>query len=187
MYKEEGNEWMKAKTVKHYHAARDCYTYAMTFISKAMKEHPLDPVKAKELQHLQSILLSNRSMVALALHNYGDCIKDSTVSITLWPQNIKAFYRKSKALYALKRYQECLQYCQEAIQMDPQNNELLHLQKECELAITKIKRIEQEKDLAKKKLRRDRTMCYNIAKKSKVRFIFVMIKIIASIGFLKSS
>lgn len=168
MYKEEGNEWMKAKTTKNYHAARDCYTYAMTFIAKEMKESPQEDSKSQELRQLQAILLSNRAMVSLALGNYGECIKDTDVAIAVWPQYIKSYYRKSKALYALKRYEECLQCCRDGLTIDSENKELLKLQRDSEVALAKLKQIENQKILASKKLRRDRTTCFNIARKNKV-------------------
>lgn len=188
MYKDEGNEWMKAKTSKNYHAARDCYTYAMTFIAKEMRDPALEEKKSRDLRDLQAILLSNRAMVSLALGNYGECIRDADVAIALCPEHIKSYYRKCKALYALRRYEESLQCCHDGLNMDAANKELLQLQHENETAIAKLKQIENQKVLAKKKLRRDRTMCFNIAKKNKVlEFSYLVLFLNDSVGIVTSS
>ena len=168
MYKEEGNEWMKMRTVNNYHSARDCYTYAMTFIAKEMIHPPQDENKLEALHQLQATLLSNRAMVSLALKNYGECLKDTNVSIALWPKNIKTHYRRCKALFALKRFQECLDSCHDGLTIDLHNKDILQLQQDCELALLRIQQLQNEKTLTKKKLLRDRSICFNIAKKNNV-------------------
>ena len=172
MYKEEGNEWMKAKTENNYHAARDCYTYAMTFIAKEMIDPPQDDNELEALHQLQATLLSNRAMVSLALGNYGECLKDTNVSIALWPKNIKTYYRRCKALFALKRFQECMDCCHDGLIIDPHNKDMLQLQEDSERALMRIQQLQNEKTLNKKKLRRDRSVCFNIAKKNNVSNTF---------------
>ena len=56
---------------------------------------------AKELEEeklLKSQIYSNRALVSLNLKNFGSCVRDADSSILLWPSNIKAHYRKCKAL-----------------------------------------------------------------------------------------
>ena len=60
------------------------------------------------IEQTRSQLLGNRAMAHLSLKNYGSCIKDCDVALYFWPQNIKAYYRKCKALLGLHRYQPCV-------------------------------------------------------------------------------
>ena len=47
---------------------------------------------------LKSQIFSNRALVSLTLKNYGSCVRDADASLSLWSSNIKAHYRKCKAL-----------------------------------------------------------------------------------------
>jgi len=60
------------------------------------------------IEQTRSQILTNRSLAQLSLKNYGMCIKDCDVALYFWPQNIKAYYRKCKALCALHRYELCV-------------------------------------------------------------------------------
>jgi hypothetical protein len=105
MYKDEGNEWLKRKTDKDTKAARDQYTYSLQFIEKAILElAPTASDERDELDRLKSMVLSNRAMGALNMHNYGMCISDCTLSIGAWVGNIKAYYRKCKGIISLYEY-----------------------------------------------------------------------------------
>jgi hypothetical protein len=53
---------------------------------------------SEEIIMLKSQILSNRCMISLTLKNYGLCIRDADTAIILWPANIKAHYRKCRAL-----------------------------------------------------------------------------------------
>ena len=52
----------------------------------------------EEERMLKSQILSNRAMVSLTLKNNGSCISDCDSSLSFWPGNIKAHYRKCRAL-----------------------------------------------------------------------------------------
>jgi tetratricopeptide (TPR) repeat protein len=172
MYKEEGNQWIKHKdNVKDMHAAYDQYSYALEFIEKAIKElseHP-DKYDRIEIRQLQSILYSNRALASLNLKNYGECIKDSTASISINPSNIKAYYRKCKALVSLRRFTECVTACDEAFVLE-NNTEIAAVKAQCLEGLARIKQAEDARLLETKKLLREVTLSYNIAKKNKVSF-----------------
>ena len=80
---------------------------------------------------LQSQVYSNRAMVSLSLKNYGSCRKDADLALALWPGNIKAHYRKSKALLMLKRYDEALTSSVAGLGVDPGNEQLVAIRDTC--------------------------------------------------------
>jgi hypothetical protein len=52
----------------------------------------------EEETRLKSQILGNRALVCLTLKNYGSCVRDADAAVSLWDGNIKAHYRKCKAL-----------------------------------------------------------------------------------------
>jgi hypothetical protein len=77
------------------------------------------------LQQTRSQILGNRAFAQLTLKNYGMCIKDCDVALYFWSRNIKAYYRKCKALQALHRYELCVDAynaCRKACIDDPAVN-----------------------------------------------------------------
>ena len=80
---------------------------------------------------LQSQVYSNRAMVSLTLKNYGSCRKDADHALALWPGNVKAHYRKSKALLMLKRYDEALASSLAGLGVDPGNDQLASTRDTC--------------------------------------------------------
>ena len=127
MYKDEGNEWMKKSDKKSLHEAYDRYTHALTFLDKALIARKSgegeDPKDVNEdLAKHRSIILSNRAQSSLSLTNYGSCKKDCEQAIALWQGNIKAHYRKCRALYLLKDFDQCVTACQLALSDIDGNN-----------------------------------------------------------------
>lgn len=169
MYKEEGNEWIKKKSPKELHAARDQYTYALEFVTKAIAEHNSTTNQLFELQQLQSIILSNRAQSALLLQNYGECLTDANAALSVWPDNVKAHYRKCKALFALKRFTLCLQACDACLHVDGSNKDILLVRTQCEEAVSKLGRIEAVKTAKAAQLRDDLKVCYELAQRSRVK------------------
>jgi len=47
----------------------------------------------------------------LRLRNFGKAIKHSNNAISINPKYIKAYFRKAKALIALKKYKMCVETC----------------------------------------------------------------------------
>jgi hypothetical protein len=139
LYKEEGNQWVKKGTKKDYNEAYTRYTHALTFMDKADQARA-DGTEATsdstaDLKMIRSQILSNRALASLNIANYGSCCRDCDAAIVLWFENIKAHYRKCKALLMLKKYTECIAACNVALTVDASNKDLVkfRLQSETEL------------------------------------------------------
>jgi tetratricopeptide (TPR) repeat protein len=130
MYKDEGNEFMRKKTVKERHEAIKRYSHALTLLDaadEARKEGNEDEAdKSVNLFHLRSQTFNNRAMALMFLKNYGLALKDLTKvslipspvtdliipqALLYDPENVKAHYRKSKVLFQLKRPEFALKAC----------------------------------------------------------------------------
>ena len=175
MYKDEGNEWMKKGDPKSLHEAYDRYTHALNILEgiavaatsgatsdeqNAERKEFLADLQAKanvsttestiatdeeDTTQLKSLLFSNRAMASLSLKNYGTCKKDADAAIALWSGNIKAHYRKCKALVTLKKYEEALAGCHVALAIDPINAQILAIQDKCTLELEKQQTILENK------------------------------------------
>lgn len=66
--------------------------------------------REEETDLLKSQIFNNRALVCLTLKNYGSCVKDADSSILFWRNNIKAYYRKCRALGKFSTATIC-QYC----------------------------------------------------------------------------
>lgn len=168
MYKEEGNEWLKKKTTKEVIAARDQYTYALEFVFKAMAES-IDEDKRAELSLLGSVILSNRAMTGLLMQNYGMCVADASQSLRGWPDNVKAHYRKSKGLFALKKYPECMEACVAGLAIDSINKEILSIKQQCAEEMAKLERLQAEKVSKQLEWRREIVDTFALASREGVR------------------
>lgn len=142
MYKDEGNEWIKKNDKKSYNEANDRYTHALGFIEKAKKEEKEEQLNQRtengeatsdleteilKRKQLESQIYSNRAQVHLYLQNYGSCKKDCDAAIQCNPDNIKAYFRKAKALFALKDYISCQLVCQTGLTIETTHKELAQL------------------------------------------------------------
>jgi tetratricopeptide (TPR) repeat protein len=139
MYKNDGNEFMKKKPTKNHakevlknmNEAYDRYSHAVTLIQQAKiarlkgEEDPKDASIDLNLFHAQ--VLANRAQASLNIKNYRYCISDCTNAIKYDPRNIKAYYRKSKALFSLKKYREASLTCQEGLSIEPTNQDLMEM------------------------------------------------------------
>jgi tetratricopeptide (TPR) repeat protein len=136
MYKEEGNQWIKKGTKKDYFEAYARYTHALTFMDKADQARTDKTESAADskvdLHKVRSQILSNRALASSSVANYGKCYKDCDKAIALWPGNIKAHYRKCKALLALKKYSECIAACSAGLAVESGNKDFVQFRKQCE-------------------------------------------------------
>jgi hypothetical protein len=111
MYKDEGNQLLKAKKRKSDHGAIQTYSYALTFIDTAEQAREEKTEDAKDasvdLAQLRSQILSNRALVFLNLKSYGKCMLDAEDALKIWPKNVKAHFRYCKALFLLRRFVHC--------------------------------------------------------------------------------
>lgn len=154
LYKEEGNDWVKKNTKKSFSEAYDRYSHAITFLDKADKARLAGteciPDQNVNLKEVRSQIMSNRALASLRLLNFGSCVKDCSIAIDLCPQNLKAHYRKCKALIQLKKYTECLDACKEGLLCDSENKELLALKQQAEEnleATVKAQTVQQQRTL----------------------------------------
>lgn len=134
LYKEEGNQWLKKGTKRDFIEAYNRYVHALDFMDKA-EQARLDGTECTtdstaDLKMIRSQILSNRALASLNLTNYGKCYKDCDKAIAFWPQNIKAHYRKCKALNILKKYPECIAACNAALAIEPTNKDFLTFKKQ---------------------------------------------------------
>ena len=141
MYKDEGNELLKKF---EYDESMRKYDYAMSFIDKAdeLRQNGTEAEEDKtiDLLQLRSQLYNNKALISLQLRNYRSVINDTNLAIKYWNKNIKAYYRKCKALYHLKLYDECLQTYAEALNIDDvtQLKDFASLYNDCMKSIQKI-------------------------------------------------
>lgn len=138
------------KKQKNMHEAYNCYTHAMKFLEQEIvdlyyQQNPLPPsntttkktldrsiiyqnvnLLSLEQRQLFSQLYSNRAAASLTIQNYGQVKQDCTTAIQIWKENIKAYVRKSKALFSLKQYQYCAEFTHLALDIfttaHPTNN-----------------------------------------------------------------
>jgi hypothetical protein len=142
MYKEEGNEWMKKSDKKSLHEAYERYSHALSYLDKAeaarSKGTEEEKDQAEDLQKHRSQVLGNRAQCSLTLANYGSCKKDCDAAIACWAGNVKAHYRKCRALFLLKDYESCATACDAALLLDSSNKDLLSLLEKSRLEVDKI-------------------------------------------------
>ncbi|POG69071.1 hypothetical protein GLOIN_2v1436764, partial [Rhizophagus irregularis DAOM 181602=DAOM 197198] len=84
-FRRRGNDYFASN---HYISAIDEYTEGI------------------ELESRNVTLLSNRAEAYLRLGQFYNALEDAKFALTLDPNNIKAAYRKGKALCGLKYYKE---------------------------------------------------------------------------------
>ncbi|KAJ3019779.1 UNVERIFIED_CONTAM: hypothetical protein HDU68_010508 [Siphonaria sp. JEL0065] len=117
-------------------------------------EHYTKGIAAKcSDSELNSVLHCNRAAVNLELANYRKVLNDCSLAIKLNPNNIKAFYRSTKALLALDRIVEARDSCKMGLQIDSKNKALVDIQSKIETrsnAIQKSKSAAAERERIKK-------------------------------------
>ena len=58
------------------------------------------------ISKLRSQIISNKAFAHLGLKNYRTCITECDKALGDWPGNMKAHYRKAKALYMIRKFHE---------------------------------------------------------------------------------
>jgi tetratricopeptide (TPR) repeat protein len=108
-FKEHGNACFKVGKLQYRDAI---HYYTQGILAKAQ-----DP-------KLNSVLHSNRAAVNLEMMNYRSCLYDCALAIKFNPENIKAYFRSVKALYALDRIEEGIDCCEKGLVVSPDNQAL---------------------------------------------------------------
>lgn len=127
-FKSQGNEYFIGK---RYKEAKGFYTQGIDAF----------PTNKK----LQETLLINRAACNLPLENYGMVLKDCSAALEINPESVKAFFRSSKALFALKRFVEAIDCCDHALLHDAKNEEVKKLRTQIEKKKGEEERKEKEK------------------------------------------
>ena len=110
LYKDEGNEWMKKGDRKGWKEALLLYLHALSFVKKEDEEE----WGSEKRKQLLSVVHSNIALAHLNLKNFVLCSRSAEKAILLWPGNVKAHYRRCKALASLHRHSAAVAACKEA-------------------------------------------------------------------------
>ncbi|OJJ82650.1 HSP70/90 family co-chaperone CNS1 [Aspergillus glaucus CBS 516.65] len=107
---------------------------AQNFYSKAIAvvlakedkwDKPENPEEDKKvLRQAEEASYINRALCHLELRNYRSCTLDCASALKLNPENVKAFYRSSTALYALDKVPEAEDAASRGLELDPENKPL---------------------------------------------------------------
>uniref|UniRef100_A0A7R9Y8L8 Cns1/TTC4 wheel domain-containing protein n=1 Tax=Pinguiococcus pyrenoidosus TaxID=172671 RepID=A0A7R9Y8L8_9STRA len=95
-----------------------------------------------------SKLWSNAAAANLSLRNWGSALKAADAAIDLWDGNVKAYYRKCKALVQLRRYSEAVVAATGGLALDPDNAEMQKLQKQAREKFKSARQRDQAKAAA---------------------------------------
>ena len=155
-----------------------------TSISSTENSPPQTSLSMSELLTLKSQLYSNRAMAALLLKNYGDCCKDADLAIASQNDNIKAHFRKAKALFMLRRFEfrykfriliidihmrnihippNSLMACLHGLHIDKTNADLSALKVKCEEEISKLAAQKERANKAQKEVEAKWASAWEIA------------------------
>ncbi|CAG8565812.1 5008_t:CDS:2 [Scutellospora calospora] len=137
-FKTQGNECFKT--------GKSQYQDAINFYTKALDVNCQD-------NKINEACLTNRAAVNLELQNYRKVLNDCAKAIKLNPQNIKAFYRSAKALYALDKIDQALDCCEHGLRIEPNNVALQQLKETC---IKQTEILNQKAIIKEERERKDR-------------------------------
>ncbi|CAG8610887.1 1966_t:CDS:2 [Funneliformis mosseae] len=115
-FKNQGNECFKV--------GKSQYNDALEYYTKALD------IKCKDDKIIEACL-TNRAAVNLELENYRKVLADCSKALKLNPQNIKAYYRSAKALYALDKIEEAIDCCEHGLAVQPNNKVLQNEKVKC--------------------------------------------------------
>jgi len=120
--KERGNDSFSKGSVEEAVAwfSKGLWVLASGHVSDALGD-------ASWRDSMQAILHSNRAFAYSKLRRWEDAERDSSSSLTLRPQNVKALYRRAVARTELGKVSAALQDVNAALQLHPDGPELLAL------------------------------------------------------------
>ncbi|CAI2181091.1 17447_t:CDS:2 [Funneliformis geosporum] len=108
-FKNQGNECFKV--------GKSQYKDAIEYYTKALD------TKCKDDKIIEACL-TNRAAVNLELENFRKVLTDCSKALKLNSQNIKAYYRSAKALYALDKIEEAIDCCEHGLAVQSNNKAL---------------------------------------------------------------
>ncbi|KAI1001006.1 hypothetical protein K3495_g7196 [Podosphaera aphanis] len=153
-FKDRGNECFKEKGWKD---AKEFYTKAIDVILLEVRKRQRDEKsdakiteseKKREI-HVLEVCLVNRAACHLELRNYRSCCQDCGSALRINPNNIKAYYRSSKACLALDRVPEADNSCTRGLAVDPDNASLRSL-KAAVMQRSKLITVKKQKEIERR-------------------------------------
>jgi translocation protein SEC72 len=168
MYKEEGNDMLRRKTPKDCKSAFDRYSVAIGFAEKALAE--ADTADLGEVYKMLSALHSNRALASLNAKNYRSTCADADKALGYQSGNIKAHFRKSKALLGLHRYLEAKRAICEGLAHDPESTDLIKLQQQCEEELVRVEALRVKREQERAELASVLNTAWTIGKKYDAHF-----------------
>ncbi|KAA0197646.1 putative heat shock protein 70 (Hsp70)-interacting protein [Fasciolopsis buskii] len=110
-YKDEGN----------YHYGRNEFKMAIDSYTGGIRAKPID-------KELLAILHTNRAICHWHLQNFGSCIRDCKVAISLNPKHVKAYVKGAQASLSLSKIDTCLEFCERGLEQSPDLEQLIQFQ-----------------------------------------------------------
>ncbi|PGH13482.1 hypothetical protein AJ79_03612 [Helicocarpus griseus UAMH5409] len=122
-FRESGNEVTREKK---WADGKEFYTKAIAVLTGENKwEKSEDPEgDAKKEHEIAEACYTNRALCNLELKNYRSTTLDCASALRLNPKNVKAYYRSTRALYALDKIPEAEDTCTRGLALDPENKSL---------------------------------------------------------------
>lgn len=133
--KARGNKLFEGKK---YDSAILSFRKAVKYLTDDLDDGP------DELKALASTCLANLAAVYLKIPNHKEAVSCCDGALLLNETNVKAFYRKAKALHAMKDYSEAFKAIQELMTIDNNNVAGKKLQKQIQMDIDASKKSEKE-------------------------------------------
>ncbi|CAF1401216.1 unnamed protein product, partial [Didymodactylos carnosus] len=132
---------------KEYGSALTCYIGALKFLED--EEHPYcdyeDKDQLKLLKDCLILVQNNIGQANLLLKKYSPCIEALDRVLKLDENNVKAWYRKGRALFEQGSYDQAVPALRKALQLGPDDKKIVQdMLKECETKLTKYKENEKQ-------------------------------------------
>ncbi|CAM9503382.1 unnamed protein product [Chrysoparadoxa australica] len=110
-FKEEGNKrFSRAKLNKMY------LRHSQMFYTEALR-YAVGAEQTRETVKLRAVILANRAAANLGMKNYGSVKADCDESLRLVPCNVKCYFRKARAMQALRQYEDAVSVCEGGLKL----------------------------------------------------------------------
>ena len=130
-HKEGGSKLFKSN---HFRQAAMRYSKSVQYLAAVDPDIPLEVESMeeheKEIVSLRTVCLLNLAACQLKLEQYDSVVRNCSRVLEVEPRNVKSWYRKAKALLAMRDYESARSDLMRAKELDPGNqavNELLRV------------------------------------------------------------
>ncbi|MCJ1257042.1 hypothetical protein MMC24_004867 [Lignoscripta atroalba] len=166
-FRESGNEMAK---VKKWADGKEFYTKALAALRAERKEDEEGGEQEdRKERDIEEACYSNRALCNLELKNYRSCTLDCASTLRLNNSNIKAYYRSSLALLALKKLPEALDACKHGLAVDSTNIALQSLLQKINIQKATLDALEQKRLDRELRQKKEEAMLRNALKARTVR------------------